>query len=51
MMEEAPASSDETDEKEAAERRRKRHQTCGQILLDWSPVLARLVITVMQHLS
>ncbi|MGW5497760.1 hypothetical protein [Streptomyces olivaceoviridis] len=51
MMEEVPASSDETDEKEAAARRRKRRQTLGQILLDWSPVLARLTTIVMQHLS
>lgn len=50
MMEEVPASS-ETDEKEATERRRKRRQVLGQILLDWSPALARLTTIVMQHLS
>ncbi|MFJ4526233.1 hypothetical protein ACIP4Y_35870 [Streptomyces sp. NPDC088810] len=43
--------ADETDEQEPAERRRKRRRMLGQVLLDWSPVLARLTTIVMQHLS
>ncbi|CAK7279205.1 hypothetical protein [Streptomyces misionensis] len=50
-MGESVASPQETDEKEAAERRRERRQKLGQLLLDWSPVLAKLTTIVMQHLS
>ncbi|MFI1608069.1 hypothetical protein ACH4YN_39180 [Streptomyces griseofuscus] len=50
-MGETAASSEETDEQEAAERRRERRQKLGQVLLDWSPVLAKLTTIVMQHLS
>ncbi|GAA3097054.1 hypothetical protein [Streptomyces echinatus] len=51
MMGEVPASSDETDEQQAAERRRGRRRRLGQVLLDWSPVLAKLTTIVMQQLS
>lgn len=51
MVGETPASSDEGDEKEAAERRRERRQRLWQLLLDWSPVLAVLAKNVIQHLS
>lgn len=51
MMGEVPASSDETGEREAAERRRDRRRRLGQVLLDWSPVLAKIATIVMQQLS
>ncbi|MER8114680.1 hypothetical protein [Streptomyces sp. NPDC094031] len=50
-MGETAASPQETDEKETAERRRERRQKLAQVLLDWSPVLAKLTTIVMQHLS
>ncbi|MCZ0211337.1 hypothetical protein OZK63_38915 [Streptomyces sp. UMAF16] len=51
MAGEAPASSVEAVEQDAAERRRERRQTLVQVALDWSPVLAKLTTIVMQHLS
>lgn len=42
---------DEQDDQEAAERRRQRRKLIGQILVDWSPVLAGVANLVVQHFS
>jgi hypothetical protein len=49
MIGETPPSSDEADDREAAERRRERRQRFWQLLLDWSPVLAGLTNIVVQR--
>jgi len=44
-------NGDEQDEQKAAERRRERRRLIGQLLIDWSPVLAGVANLVVQHLS
>lgn len=44
-------NGDEQDEQDAAERRRERRKLIGQLLVDWSPVLAGVANLVVQHLS
>ncbi|MEU0586551.1 hypothetical protein [Streptomyces sp. NPDC006132] len=44
-------NGDEQHEQEAAERRRERRRLIGQLLIDWSPVLAGVANLVVQHLS
>ncbi|MCP9213393.1 hypothetical protein [Streptomyces cucumeris] len=44
-------NGDEQDEQDAAERRRERRRLIGQLLVDWSPLLAGVANLVVQHLS
>ncbi|MEV3926447.1 MULTISPECIES: hypothetical protein [Actinomycetes] len=44
-------NGDEQDEQGSAERRRKRRRRIGQLLIDWSPVLAGVANLVVQHFS
>ncbi|MFG3208077.1 hypothetical protein [Streptomyces sp. NPDC048192] len=44
-------NGDEQGEQEAAERCRERRKLIGQLLIDWSPVLAGIADLVVQHLS
>ncbi|MFG2800592.1 hypothetical protein [Streptomyces pseudovenezuelae] len=44
-------SGDEQGEQKAAERRRERRRLIGQLLIDWSPVIAGVANLVAQHFS
>ncbi|MFJ9821158.1 hypothetical protein ACIRU3_39075 [Streptomyces sp. NPDC101151] len=44
-------NGDEQDEQEPAERRRERRRLVGQILIDWSPVIAGVANLVVKHFS
>ncbi|MFJ7898829.1 hypothetical protein [Streptomyces anthocyanicus] len=42
---------DQEEQEEAAERRQERRRRIGQLLIDWSPVLAGVANLVVQYLS
>ncbi|WP_153183191.1 hypothetical protein [Streptomyces sp. E5N91] len=42
---------DQEEQEEAAERRQERRRLIGQLLIDWSPVLAGVANLVVQYLS